>query len=94
MNANRDRKPRTQPAFDADNIRDCAAAILKLIGPDPDAARHVHDLKTELGCFCTIFECDKPRSSLGLCDQHYRQHRRAVANESHLINYAARKKAS
>jgi hypothetical protein len=77
--------------FDPANTRTAAAVEHHILGPDPHAADHVLILRWALGDFCAIPGCWKPHKALGLCDTHYRSHRRAVRNESHLLNRAARR---
>lgn len=79
--------------FDAANLRTAAAVELHILGADPHAAAHRLIIRWALGDFCSIPSCWKPHKALGLCDTHYRKHRRATRNESHLLNRAARRTA-
>lgn len=66
-----------------------AQILLAIIGPDPDAARHMRDLEQAVGLRCIIAGCGRRTKAGRMCDTHYRAHRRAVANEAHLINRKA-----
>ena len=65
-------------------------ALLALIGPDPDAEQHMHDLGKATGALCRILDCPDPSRARGLCEAHYRSQRRATV-EAHVVNYAARR---
>lgn len=80
--------------FNAAHTVTAAAVELHIFGPDPYAPDHVLILRWALGDFCTIPDCWTPHRALGLCDRHYRGHRRATRNEAHLLNRAVRKEAS
>jgi len=66
-----------------------AAAILHLMGPDPDADLHVATMLRDLGGICAIYRCERPHRSLGLCDMHLQRHKRAVSAEAFTINRKA-----
>lgn len=66
-----------------------AQILLAIIGPDPDADRHMRDLEQAVGLRCIIAGCERPNKAGRMCEAHYRAHRRAVANEAHLINRKA-----
>jgi hypothetical protein len=81
-------------SFHAANTITAARVALHILGPDPAAPAHVLILRWALGDFCTITDCWQPHKALGLCDTHYRGHRRATRNEAHLLNRAARRRVA
>ena len=64
-----------------------ASMLLDTLGPDPDAARHWDELGRAIGRTCRIPHCGDPARAGGMCDMHYRRHRRASHDQqAHIVN--------
>ena len=87
------------PAYEISPILDTASpayvrleaeAILRQLGPDPDAAIHWAEVYRGLGVHCMVTDCLSSRHSGGMCRPHYdRLKSWARANEAYRINRRA-----
>jgi len=67
-----------------------AVAILRNIGPDPDAAQHVTELRRAIHIHCIVEGCPETRRNAGMCRPHYdRLKKWARTNEAHRIRRAS-----
>ena len=55
-----------------------AKTIMRTLGRDPQAARHVYELRAALGSVCTVGRCQRTHRSAGFCDMHLQRHKRAL----------------